>query len=135
MTTVKLDYAEKGDKRLQASYRGYFEGFSASLDGNEIGSLPDRAALREGGTFSAPDGAQLTFKLEPSWLFNLPELHAHKNGEPIFGTAAHPAKRMIDARNTMWGVGILLIVVTVVILIRSGFSTHIPHLTNCFLLV
>jgi len=75
-------------KRLDIVYKTFWRGTTVWLDGQEIGTVPDKQDLLRGQEFRLPDGSTLKVRLVQSLMGS--ELHILRNGQPIPGSASHP---------------------------------------------
>lgn len=73
------------------------------LDGQEIGVIPDQKALRQGQTFTLPDGSVLEVKLVPQ--FTSVSLELRRDGQPLPGTSADPEQRLQGAYGILFLLG------------------------------
>lgn len=103
-TTYALQEGEP--KRLELAWGRRGDNFTVRLDGNEIAALPHKKELSDGKDFPMPDGSTLHIRLRKFW--GADEWEVLRNGQPLPGSATHPATRIRDAAT-----GIFLV---------SGFS-------------
>ncbi|MCC7446501.1 MAG: hypothetical protein IT324_03745 [Anaerolineae bacterium] len=92
-TTYALQAGEP--KRLELAWGRRGENFTVRLDGNEIATLLQKKELSDGADFSLPDGSTLHIQLRKFW--GADEWEILRNGQPIPGSATHPATRVRDA--------------------------------------
>lgn len=84
---------EKGaPKNLELSWKGMWKNFEITLDGQVIGGFENQKALKEGQTFTLPDGSSLEIKLARSFMGT--QLNVLRNDEPLPGTAGDPETKM-----------------------------------------
>jgi len=103
-TTYALQEGEP--KRLELAWGRRGENFTVRLDGTEIATLSHKKELSDGQDFPLPDGSILRVQLRKFW--GADEWEILRDGQPIPGSATHPATRIRDAAT-----GIFLV---------SGFS-------------
>lgn len=98
-----------GPKRLELAWKGAWKNLTVSLDGQELGVIPDQKALRAGQTFMLPDGSALDVKLVRQ--FTSVSLELRLDGQPLPGSSADPEQRLQGAYGILFflgGVNILL---------------------------
>jgi len=57
-----------GPKRLQISWSGMWKNIQVTLDGQQLGTIPDKAALEQGAEFPLPEGSRLKVQLVRSGM-------------------------------------------------------------------
>lgn len=72
-----------GGDALEISYRYYFHNIEVRLNGNLIGTIPDKKKLDEGQIFQLPDGTALSVQLVKTWLSSSGQLRVLRNGKPL----------------------------------------------------
>ena len=106
----KQTYAlEKGGpKRLELEWKGAWKNLTVRLDAQEIGVIPNQKALRQGQTFTLPDGSMLEVKLVQQ--FTSVSLELRRDGQPLPGTSADPEQRLQGAYGVLFLLGAINIV-------------------------
>ena len=84
-----------GEKRLEVSWKGMYNNVTVSLDGNEVGVIPDSKALSAGQEFRLVDGSTIKVRLVNKFLS--PELQVTRNGQPLPGSSSDPQTRFKNA--------------------------------------
>lgn len=127
MPALKYALDPGGPKRLQISWKGMWKDVVVRLDDQEIGHIPDRAALKEGRSFALPDGSQLSVALRTQALNQ--GLEVLRDGQALPGSAADPQQQLKLAAGIVYFVGglslllgILAAVAKVDFLINLGFG-------------
>jgi hypothetical protein len=105
--TYILD-AESNPKRLEILNKAFWRGASVWLDGQEIGTAPDKQALLRGAEFQLPDGSTLKVRLIQSLMGS--ELHILRNGQPIPGSASHPETLVKSAYWVLYLIAVISLV-------------------------
>jgi len=80
---------DQNDK-LTLNYGIYFSNIRVSVNGEEIGTIPNRAALKRGQEFILSNGSKLYLKLYSEWYSRKSELHILLDGKPVKGSMADP---------------------------------------------
>jgi len=112
-----------GPKRLELAWKGAWKNLTISLDGQELGVIPNQKALRAGQTFVLPEGALLDVKLVQK--LTAVNLEVSLNGVPLPGTAADPEQRLLGAYAILFflaGINILLGLVAVLFQVEFLFA-------------
>ena len=101
-----------GPKRLVISWKGMWKSLTVSLDGRELGVIPDKATLKAGQDFPLPDGSLLHVQLlqKPFQV----ELQVLRNGQPLPGSASDPGGKLKLAYGVIFFVAALNILLGVV---------------------
>lgn len=98
-----------GEKRLEMSWKRGWKEISISLDGKQIGVIPDQKALMSGREMSLPDGSTLKVQLvSKPWDA---ELQLLRNGQPLPGSGSDPATKFKTAYGMVYfvaGLNLLL---------------------------
>jgi hypothetical protein len=84
MPTRRFALEQEGPKRLELSWKGRFKNVDVLVDGQSIGVVPNRAALKEGRVFALPDSSSLSLKLRQG-AFNS-SIELKRNGVPLPGS-------------------------------------------------
>lgn len=98
-------------RQVQVEWKGMWKNVAVSLDGQQLGVIPDSAALKAGQTFKLPDGSALEVKLVTGLQAGLRLTH---DGAPVPGSAGDPATKLAQARGIVWFIGGLTLVLGVV---------------------
>lgn len=127
MPTLQYSTESHGPKRLAVTFNGFLDDTYIKLDGQEVGWVHGREALKSGKEFLLPDGSTLKIKLV------LLELHIDRNGVPVPGTAGDPATQLkaasfvlffiagLNIINSLFATDQLIFVCTGVIYLVLGF--------------
>lgn len=92
MPKRKLSLVRGEEKRLEVSWNFGWKQVVVTLDGNEVGRIPDQAALEAGKTFTLDDNTALKVQLRKNVL--MPELHVWRDDQPVPGSDGDPIKRL-----------------------------------------
>src|SRR6185312_1798422 len=76
--------------KLTLNYGIYFSNIRVIVNGEEIGAIPNRAALKRGQEFVLSNGSKLYLKLYGEWYNRRSELHILLDGKPVKGSMADP---------------------------------------------
>lgn len=109
MPSQKLAFSPNEDPRIELTWGGYMSDFKVRLDDQTIGEIPGgMRALKEGDTFTLPDGSELSVKLRQSMMID--ELQVLHNGNPLPGSASHPRRKLTAAIRTAfyWGLASII---------------------------
>ncbi len=82
-------------KALELSWKGMYKNVTVSLDGSQVGVIPDLKALSAGQEFRLIDGS--TIKVQLVNKFMSPELQVTRNGLPLPGSSSDPQTRLKNA--------------------------------------
>ncbi|MBN2002272.1 MAG: hypothetical protein JXA21_02850 [Anaerolineae bacterium] len=77
-----------GKKRLEISWKAMQQQFTVSLDGNQIGVIPDQKALIRGQEMTLPDRSTLKIQLVSRLMDS--ELQILRDGRPLPGSGSDP---------------------------------------------
>jgi hypothetical protein len=88
----QLSLEPGGPKRLVITWKGLWRNTSVSLDGRELGVIPDKDSLKAGRDFALPDGSGLHVQLHQRPYQT--ELQVLRNGQPLPGSASDPASKL-----------------------------------------
>ena len=88
MPKQKYALEERGEKRLEISWKALWKDTTIKLDGNPVGVIPNQKELTAGKTFKLPDGSKLSIQLVRK--FSAAELQLLRNGQPLPGSATDP---------------------------------------------
>jgi len=105
------------------SWNGGWKSFTASLDGQPVGFVPDQKSLKAGQEFSLSDGS--TLKVQLAQELYAVELRVPWNGRPLPGSPSDPAVRLRGAAGVIFFVAGLNIVLGFL-----GAITHSPFLLS-----
>lgn len=92
-----------GPKRLEISWGAFWKNTTVTLDGNVIGTIPERESLRAGQEFTLPDGSTLRVQLVQK--VSSAGLHVLRNGQPLPGSASDPEARLKGSAIAVFVVG------------------------------
>src|SRR3954468_13841258 len=95
MPSAKFALEAGGPKRLEVSWSGFWKNIAVRLDGDEVGSIPTKAELKQGRSFTLPDSSVIHVKLAES-VGNV-EIQLTRDGRPLPGSAADPLQRVKTA--------------------------------------
>ncbi|MBW4463998.1 MAG: hypothetical protein KME07_00975 [Pegethrix bostrychoides GSE-TBD4-15B] len=129
---IKQSFAleESGDHRLEIVWEKLYKNGVVSIDGQEIGVLPDQKTLYQGLEYDLPDGSMLSFRLVKQLTST--EFHVLRDGKPLPGSTSDPQIRLANAYTTVYiiaGFNLLLGLVSVLLNIQFlqqlgiGFSS------------
>lgn len=99
MPAEKFALEKDGEERLELKWRLGWRQMRVTFDGEPVGEILTRSALREGRSFTLPDGSELQLQLDHKWLGA--DLLITRNGRPLPGS-------MIDPRILLGNVYIVL---------------------------
>ncbi len=107
---AKQSYALEagGQKRLDVAWSGIYRNVTVSLDGAQVGVIPDQKALTKGQEFRLPDGSTVSVQLVSTFMTT--ELRVARNGQPLPGSSSDPRSRLRNAYLMVYIVGGLNIV-------------------------
>ncbi len=89
-------------RKITIEWSGLWKNMRLSIDGEELGTIPDSNALKAGRAFAVPGGGQLDVKL----LTGLQaRLELRYNGVALPGSAADPQTMLNLARGVIWFMG------------------------------
>lgn len=117
MPLRKFALKEGEPRRLEVHWTGRWNDVNIRLDNQQIGNIPDQAALKEGREFSLKDGSRLKIQLVKRLA--IPEFEILLNGQAIADSDTHPQKRMRTAA------GLLFLIAGINIFI--GFLAGVFH--------
>jgi len=118
----KQSYAlePNGPKRLEISWKWMWKNIEVALDGQLLGTIPDRKALRQGQTFQLPDGSPLHVQFVQGLATS--GLNVTRNGRPLPGAVGDPGQRLKLAYGVLFFIGGLnLLLGLLAILLESDF--------------
>lgn len=118
----KQSYAlePNGPKRLEISWKWMWKNIEVALDGQLLGTIPDRKALRQGQTFQLPDGSPLHVQFVQGLATS--GLNVTHNGRPLPGAMGDPGQRLKLAYGVLFFIGGLnLLLGLLAILLESDF--------------
>ena len=95
-----------GGDALEISWRSYFHNMEIRLNGNLIGTIPDRKKLNEGQIFQLPDGSALKVQLVKTWLSSV-QLRVLRNDKPL---SSGPTSKLVDSVFLIYFIAFLNIV-------------------------
>lgn len=84
---------------IELVWRGIWKEIQVSHEGRLLGTIPNQKALKEGATFTLPDGSELHVKLATGMQA---ELQVLRNGQPLPGSGSDPAVRLKAAAGVVW---------------------------------
>jgi hypothetical protein len=119
---IKQSFAleEGGDHRLEISWEKLYKNGVVSIDGQEIGVLPDRKTLYRGLEYDLPDGSMLSFQLVKQLTST--EFHVLRDGKPLPDSTSAPQTRLANAYTTVYTIaGFNLLLGLVAILFNIQF--------------
>lgn len=99
MPAERFALEKGGDERLELRWQMGWRNMRVNLDGEPVGDILTRKALREGRTVPLPDGSELYLQLDDKWLGA--DLLITRDGRPLPGS-------MIDPRIMLANVYIVL---------------------------
>jgi hypothetical protein len=104
---------EKNDsKRLELAWGVGWRNFTVTLDNIEIGKIEGgQKALKQGKSFSLPDGSELVVRLKTGLAT---ELQVLRDGQPLPGSGSDPHKKLVNSYGIILFVGGLGLVLGVV---------------------
>ncbi|MBX3189681.1 MAG: hypothetical protein KF819_21835 [Labilithrix sp.] len=110
---------------MELTWRGIFKDVRVVVDGKELGSFPNKAALERGQTFDLGEGDELRVAYDST--FGSQGLNVSRNGKPLSGSADDPATRLKTAVGMVYFVaglnvvlGLIAVVVESELLARIG---------------
>jgi len=92
MPSAKFSLETGGPKRIEITWRMGWKDIVVQFDGEEVGRIPSRTELKQGRSFTLPDGSELHVRLKES--FGNVELQVSRDGRPLPGSASDPAQRL-----------------------------------------
>ncbi|MFO0722525.1 MAG: hypothetical protein U1E65_02000 [Myxococcota bacterium] len=116
-----------GPKRLCLRWKGLWKEIQLELDGKVVGTIAGQAELKNGKSFTLPDGSAVHVQLVTG--FGSAELQVTKNGDPLPGSGGHPEERLRQAVNVIFFIaalsgllGLLAVVFDVAFLVNLGIG-------------
>ena len=116
MPKRKLRLVKGEEKRLEVSWQFGWKNITITLDGREVGRIPDQNALKAGKTFTLDDGTAIKVQLRQNMM--QPELHVWRNHQPVPGSDGDPVQRLNTAAGLLFfiaGLNILFGIVVVML--------------------
>ena len=99
MPSRKFAFEKGGPKRVELSWRGSFKDTRVIVDGQELGVIPNRKALKQGASFVLPDGGTLSVGFAGSGLV------VARDGVPLPGSTDDPASQIAAAGGVLYFIG------------------------------
>lgn len=124
MPTLRFPLDPGGPPRVELTWRGIFKDVRVVVDGRELGTFPNKAALERGQTFDLGEGDTLRVAFDSA--FGSQGLKVSRNGEPLSGSAGDPATRLKTAVGLVYFVaGLNVVLGLIAAVVESGFLTRI----------
>jgi len=118
----KLAFAleEGGEKRLEVLWKGLYKykDITVSLDGAQVGIIPDHKALLAGQEFQLIDRSIIRVQLVQK--FETKELQVFRNGQPLPGSSSDPQTRLKSAYQIVYFIAAFNIILGVVAFIYNS---------------
>lgn len=108
--TYYLDDARS--QNLTVKWGMFYRNLEVFYQGQSLGQVPSTDALRQGYTFQLPTGQALVAHLRRNQ--GLEEIELRLDGQPVPGSATHPAERLRQAWYTLLVVGGLNVLIGLV---------------------
>lgn len=126
MPKQKLKLDAKGPANVEVSWKWNFKNVTVSVDGRELGSIPNKKELQQGKRFPLDGGGALEVKLSSGLQ---PMLQVTRDGEPLPGSASDPGTLANGARGIVYFIaglnlliGIVTLLLDVEVLLELGFG-------------
>jgi hypothetical protein len=100
MPSRKFKLEAAGPERLELRWSGIFNNTEVLFDGQAVGAIPDKAAIKAGQRLALPDGSELWVQLEEK--FGGGGLAVLRNGVPVPGSDTDPATLVKGAANIVY---------------------------------
>lgn len=125
---TKIYYLDEARTQpLKVTWGWNWRKLAVSYQGQEIGQFATTSQLKEGNTFTLPDGRELAVQLRTRMA--QPQLEILLDGQPLPGTDTHPRQQFQQARYVLWflaavniGLGLLVELGQIAVLLEFGMG-------------